>query len=473
MSGLKRIVVNRLQGRSSEREAVASDAPEMSSNSDRGVALFPPVLQDAEIQKTHLPSSSQIPKRPQQSEIAKYTSNLPVAALGPSPSSQAEDRLASMRIDDTARKQRMRNPRDMKNAFRLGELPYADAIPLEKLLEKSARSVTAKKAAAARFSVVTALENVRDQAVLSRAVDQYVPYALTCWDIAEKLKTKGNNISTGIVWESGLVQDITTGDAFDGGFGLEAVMVLMLSALNKLRDVLETEAEFAMSQDQTLVAQIKSMQATAGIFAYTRDAISPTAIAVFNGQPPPELQPDVAGLFCTLCLCVAQALHVRRAALNGMSASTLAKLSIGAKDLANELLASHSAVVQSGTSITADVKSAADDLLLLTSGWAYQYLAVTADGGLKVGAFRAAIERLTKASHSRLVGKVAALDLDSLPNDLDDAVSENRIVHQDAILRASEITFPPGRVLVSPALYNAPRIPKAETASQNALHASK
>lgn len=360
------------------------------------------------------------------------------------------------------------SPHAPGDLFRLGQLPAATDVNLEELLKQSVRHVTIKRAAAARYSVVTALANRRELSVLSGAIDEYLPYALTCWDIAENLKKKGTNILKGVTWSSGLLNQHSASVTYEGGFGLEAALVLTLSALCKVRAVAETARGFAMKEDHALVTDIKSLQKAAGMFDYARDEVTPKAMADFVGSPPPELVPEVSSLFSSMSLCLAQALHVRRAVLNGMSPATITKLSAAAKGLAEDVISKHDKVTRLGVSLTRDVETIATDMKRLTTGWTLQYFGASTpgqvDSGAKITSLRESISILTDARSSRILGQVAGLDLANIETQLDDAVSENRVMYQHVIPDAKELRLPPGRLLVSATKYEAIRIPMANTA---------
>lgn len=338
------------------------------------------------------------------------------------------------------------------------------------LLQDSTRVATIKKADAERYSLVTALENARDLSVVTRVVERYVPYALTLWDISETLKAKGTNIAKGIVWTSALIEPSKAEVTFNAGFGFEAVMSLSLFAVNKLRHVLETEADFGMQSDQTIIEQIKSAQVAAGVFAYLRDTVSPAVIADFDGTPPPELLPDTSAMLYSLSLCIAQTLHTRRAALRETGVALLAKLSVAACDLANDALEKYDACVSAGVSLNSNLKFAAEQLRLLSRGWSFQYVGlstvVTEQAGIKICAIKAAIETLQTASNSLLIGKVAAIDLDMLKRERDEAIRANAIVHQKAIPDVGHVPLPPGRALGAATKFEAPRIAAGERRAQ-------
>lgn len=297
-----------------------------------------------------------------------------------------------------------------------------------------------------------------------------MPYALTLWDISENLKAKGTNIASGIVWTSALNNPSDAKVKFNAGFGLEVVMLLCLFAVSKLRYVLEMESEFGMQSDQHIIEQIKSAQVAAGVFAYLRDIACPAVIADFAGTPPPELFPETSAMFYSLSLCIAQTLHTRRAALRGMGIKLLAKLSVAACDLAKDVVEKYDACVSAGISLNSELRMAADHLHLLSRGWAFQYFGlstpVTEHAGVKICALKAAKETLQLAANSPLVGTVAAVDLDMLRKECDEAVRANAIAYQKAIPNVEDLSLPTGRALGAATKFDASRIAAGEIAAQ-------
>eukprot|EP00177_Eucheuma_denticulatum_P008169 GFKZ01014876.1.p1 GENE.GFKZ01014876.1~~GFKZ01014876.1.p1 ORF type:complete len:438 (-),score=68.47 GFKZ01014876.1:401-1714(-) len=348
-------------------------------------------------------------------------------------------------------------------SLHLARLPIPHPILLRDLLQSSNRVDTINQADAHRHSLVTALSNARDHNILAPLLDTYIPYALTLWDISQNLKAKGIYTPSDIVWTSSLNQHSMSSDTFASALGLEAAMVLFLSALIKLRQIIETDGHFATQSDQLLVSHIKSLQVAAGIFAYIRDTLNPAAIADFEGAPPPELFPDTASMFFSLSVCMAQTLHVRRAAISGMSVPLLAKLSRAANDLANETLVKYKACVTASISLTEDVKNVIDFLDRLSKGWVFQYVGLSTDvstrAGVRVAALSTAYETLRHASQVPLIGVVATVDLEMISNELDEAVRANKIVYQDAVPVADDIPLPPGRPLGGAKEFEAKRIP--------------
>lgn len=312
---------------------------------------------------------------------------------------------------------------------------------------------TIRKADAERESLVTALANARSRDVLSMVISRYAPYALTLHDISARLRASGVRVAKGIVWTSFLGGGK---EVFESGLGLEAAFVLVLLGVGKVSDVLEGDG-FGMSADAELVAQIRELQAAAGVFAYVRDSLSPSVLADFQGAPPAEIMPDAAGMLCALALALAQALHVRRAAMNGMSNALLTKLSAWAAEKAAEAVEKSDAVEKAGAKLCDGVKVAARDLYTLARGWTFQYhglgMPVEQDAGGKVAALKAAVECLSQAEKSQVVGKVGGVDLVSLKKELEDATGENKIVYQHAIPKADDLEIPPGRSLANPTAY--------------------
>lgn len=354
--------------------------------------------------------------------------------------------------------------------FHLARLPFPHQYDITCLLPTSPCPSTARRASALRFSVVTAISNARDVSVVAHALDAYVPYALACWHLSDAMPHPPKAV---LSWQSGL-REVNTTEATGlrvaaGGLAMEAAFVVGLSALLPMRRIVETEANFGMLPDADLIDQIKTLQAAAGIMHYVRDHIAPKALADFSGVPPPEILPQVADLLADFALCLAQLLHVRRAATGGMSAATLAKLSAAANQQSAVLLSKHEAAIRAGALLNPSVKSAASHLALLARGWTLQYLAATTvtsnNCGAKVCALRCAIGLLKTASTSPMLGTLAALDILALQKQLDDTIGENRIVYQHAIPDINDLQLPLARSLVSPTPYHVPTIPKPQPVS--------
>lgn len=447
MSGLKRMVTARLRGanpstHASEPPSAAAPTPAATS-----AALPSPGLGSALARRKTARAAA-----------------APVPAVPTTASAQALDvavALSRSRISPSG------SPIVPSGPFVFCTLPSARPVSVAQLLSKSKRVATVRKADAERESLVTALANARSRDVLNMVVSRYAPYALTLHDISARLRASGVRVAQGIVWTSFLGGGK---DAFEGGLGLEAAFVLVLLGVGKVRDVLEGGHAFGMAPDPELVAQIRELQAAAGVFAYVRDSLAPGVLADFQGVPPAEIMPDAAAMLYALSLALAQALHVRRAAMNGMSNALLTKLSAAVAEKAGEAVEKGDAVEKAGAKLCDGVKVAARDLYTLARGWTFQYhglgMPVEQDAGGKVAALKTAVECLTQAGKSQVVGKVAGVDLVSLKKELEDATGENKIVYQHAIPKAADLEIPPGRSLANPTAYDAPRIQAGESASQ-------
>lgn len=358
---------------------------------------------------------------------------------------------------------RLSSPHADGDLFRLAQLPATTPAHLSTILATSGMQVILHPADAARAALVNTLTNKRDLELLSRVTNDYVPYALTGWDIAEGLCMKGMVVPMGLLWRSGLVSNDYAATAYRGGFGFEAAMVVTLSALNDLRSVLETARNFAMHADAEQVVQIKNLQYAAGKFAYIRDEVAPRALALYEGEPPPEIIPQTAAFLHDVALAVAQTLHVRRAFVNNMRPATLTKLAVAAREHVQSLSISMTACQRAGARLSSDFNIVIQELDLLTSAWAYLFAAHDFQTSApKVAALRAAQSFLERAKQGRLVAIVARQHLDGLQTRLDDASSENRILFQDEIPQLQHVELPQGRSLVSASPFNAPRIAKSE-----------
>lgn len=153
-----------------------------------------------------------------------------------------------------------------------------------------------------------------------------------------------------------------------------------------------------------------------------------------------------------------------------MSPALLAKLSAAAAELAEKAIAKFDDVVNAAIQIAPDLRIAMISLLTLCQGWALQYFArdtpVAEKAGIKVSALAAAIDTLERAGQSPIVGKVAVIDLDALRNELEAAKGDNRIIYQHAIPNREDLQLPPGRSLVNPTPFDAPRVPRHEKSSK-------
>lgn len=347
--------------------------------------------------------------------------------------------------------------------FRLARLPLPEPASLTTVLNKSPDVSLITKADAQRSTLTTALKNARDLAVLVPVIEKYMPYALTLWDLSDELKNSGTAVVKGIVWKSGICDTATASIAYNDGFGLEVANVLCIYGMSKLRSIVESKAEFCLAPDNQMIAQIKSAHAAAGIFAHLRDNVITKALADFVGIPPPELVQSVADTLYCLSLCIAQALNTRRASVK-MSLSSLAKLSVAANKLANDTISKFDECTASGVRLSLDIKDAANDLAHLTRGWMFQYFGLSMGesekAANKVSAFKASIEALEKVSNSKMLGKVAKLDLSMLQAELEKARRSNTLVYQDAVPDPDSLTLPPGRVLGSATPFQVKAVPR-------------
>lgn len=363
---------------------------------------------------------------------------------------------------------RLSTPHADGELFRLGQLPATEPTPLSTILAASGRQVTLRKSDAVRATLFNTLTNMRDVVLLSRVTDDYIPYALTAWDIAEGLRARGSDIPVGFLWRSGLVPNDSAAKTYRGGFGFEAAMVVTLSGLNNLRNVLETARNFAMQEDTEQVAQIKSLQCAAGKFVYVRDEVAPRAFAMFEGEPPPEIIPQTATFLHDVALAVAQTLHVRRAFVNNMRQATLTKLAVAAREHVRRLSSTMMSCQRAGARLSPDFNVVIQELDWLTSAWSYLFAAHDFQTSApKVAALRAAQSFLERAAQGRLVATVAREYFDGLQTQLDDAESENRAIFLDEIPQLAQVELPQGRFLASATPFDAPRIAKAETKPQN------
>lgn len=238
---------------------------------------------------------------------------------------------------------------------------------------------------------------------------------------------------------------------------MEACFILTLHGLISLTEALHTETPFATHPPDLLVPHIRNLQAAAGVFQYLRDNLAPPALADFQGTPPPEIIPDTADMLAHLALAAAQTLLVRRAALSDTSPPLLTKLSLSASELASKASAQAQAVEAASTQLFEPVKRAAADLATLTRAWAFQYharcLQPETDAGARVSALGHAVDLLSQASTSKLVGDIAVVDIDQVKKDRDDASGENKIVYQHAIPKPHDLQLPPPRALAHAAKF--------------------
>lgn len=468
MPTFKRIITTRRQPRA---DPAAPGGPSPSNQNDRAHAQRrKPFFRD------RAPTSTPAPTPTAPSTDLQVSDPTPSTITSSTVTAVPTTALSALRLDDThspasssasihhSPSTRVSSPLVAGSLFRLGLLPVTHSLSLEHELQPAGRSVTFKRGDVARVALATALANRRDLNIVASVTEEYLPYALTAWQMSDELSKRGHNLSQSVTWMSALMDNDGNTASTVGGMALEAAMVTMLSALNAFRRVLETPGLLGMAQEVELISQVKELQRAAGKFSFLRDNLAPFALAIHDGNPVPEICPSVAGALYSLTLAIAQSLHVRRAHMNNMSASTLLKISAAARELVLEVRPQLDEAVRNKASVSRSVTTATMEIEALVSGWTFQFLAeVEEDAGKKCAALRGAVEQLEQGAKGEIVAKVAEIELEALREKLEDAMNENRIVYQDAVPEVDELVIPPGRSLVSATVFEPPFIAKSET----------
>lgn len=326
-----------------------------------------------------------------------------------------------------------------------------------------------KMADAHRANLIDAVNEGRTSQVIAARVNEYMPYLVTCADIAEDFRLRSIEYpACPFVWKSALSpcpespHDLTRQPSIDGGFPLELVYVLTIYGLAAIRAVLEIPSTTIMSED---VSELKcfrdSLREAAGVFEFLANKAVPSAQQFCSTAPTSELIPDVHHALSILCLALAQMVCVRIFDRSANEALHVACFGIGVVDLCikaekvSRSLSSH---------LFECVAEVSAQLQQLVRPWCQKLLA---EADCTAGSYGAAVVRMRLAT--RDIQHIAASnglfqdiarkwlpDYQRLSNEYD---SENQKIYYNPEPSEDELQLDveSGRIFVSPNAYEPPQ----------------